>query len=224
MTESHAQSSAEQIVARFDTPAAALKYSSALNGTPTHRREIRCILQALHGVGPGASLLDLPCGAARLLPELARAGFIVTSADSSPNMIELAWRYAQQCGIDAQRNRFIVANALQTPFADRQFQAVVCNRLLHHFPDSATRQRALHELARICSGPIVVSFFCSQSLDGAFFHLKDALRGRIATDRIPISRSVFEADVRAAGLEVDRWLPTRPGISKQWYAQLRAKR
>jgi hypothetical protein len=30
----------------------------------------------------------------------------------------------------------------------------------------------------------------------------------------------FAADAKAAGLRVMSWLPTRPGISKQWYAVL----
>jgi hypothetical protein len=106
------------------------------------------------------------------------------------------------------------------PFADGQFEAVVCNRLLHHFRESKVRQDALRELKRVSRGPIVVSFFCNSSFDGVIFHVKDALRRRKATDRIPIPRTAFDQDVRAAGLKVTQWLPTRPGLSKQWYAVL----
>jgi len=35
---------------------------------------------------------------------------------------------------------------------------------------------------------------------------------------VPIMPGIFSTDAREAGLRVTAWLPTRPGISKQWYA------
>lgn len=205
-------------MARFDTCAAAVKYSRALNGTATHRREMRCILQGLREVKSGAAILDLPCGTGRLLPELSAKGIRVTSADSSPHMVELARKYATDCSLKIDPGLFIVASVFDMPFADGQFDAVVCNRLLHHFREPAVRQNALRELRRVSRGPVVVSFFCNSSFDGVVFHVKDALRSNKASDRIPIPKRVFENDVRAAGLRITQWLPTRPGLSKQWYA------
>jgi hypothetical protein len=37
---------------------------------------------------------------------------------------------------------------------------------------------------------------------------------------VPIRPRALEDDARAVGLRVDRWLATRPGISKQCYAVL----
>ena len=212
--------SADQAVARFDSAKAAAKYSTALIGTTTHRREVRCILGGLNNVSSGAGVLDLPCGTGRLLPALTGRGFRVTSADSSPHMVDLAKLYAHECHLSVNPADFVVANVLETPFSDGQFEAVVCNRLFHHFREPLVRQDALRELMRICRGPIIASFFCSASWDGVVFHIKNSLRRHKATDRIPIPRRVFEQDVRAASLRVSRWLPIRPGISKQWYAVL----
>jgi hypothetical protein len=135
-------------------------------------------------------------------------------------MVELARRFAIQSGISLSDERFVVASVFDTGFADNEFNAVVCNRLLHHFREPEVRRTALRELSRICHGPIVVSFFCNWAFDATVFHTKQLLRRRKATDRIPIWPGEFAKDARVAGLEVRRWIATRPGISKQWYAVL----
>jgi hypothetical protein len=96
----------------------------------------------------------------------------------------------------------------------------VCNRLFHHFRENTVRRRALAELRRIACGPIVASFFSSHTLDGVVFHLRQTLRRRLSTDRIPIQPATFADDARAAGLRVTQWISPRRGISRQCYAVL----
>lgn len=211
------RTSAQEAIEKFDTPAAAAKYARALGGTATHHRELKCILRGLAGVHGGSRVLDLPCGTGRLLPELVARGYRVVSADSSPHMVALAQEYADQCGLALPDEDFVVTSALETCFEGEAFDAVVCNRLFHHFRESDVRQAALRELKRICKGPIVISFFCNLAFDAAVFHLRQALRSKPETDRIPISRSAMARDIHAAGLNVRHWMATRPGISKQWY-------
>jgi len=167
-------------------------------------------------------VLDLPCGAGRLTPLLVDMGYKVISADSSAHMVRLAGQASLRNGLPLAAADFIVASVLATPFSDGEFDAVVCNRLFHHFRESEIRRQALRELKRICRGPIVVSFFCSHALDSVTFCVKQLLAKRRATDRIPISYRVFTRDCQAAGLKVCSIMPTRPGISKQWYLVLRA--
>ena len=214
------RTSAEETLERFDSAKAARKYRGALDHTATHRRESRCIRRALAELPKGSRVLDLPCGAGRLLPELCGMGLAVTAVDSSPHMVELARQAAAGASLDMADSAFVVASIFDTRFGDDDFDAVVCNRLFHHFREPEVRRRALVELRRICRGPIVASFFCSRSIDGLFFHLKQCFRRVKATDRIPISARVFEEDARASGLSVRRWLQTRPAVSKQWYAVL----
>lgn len=214
------RTSADETLDRFNSTTAAAKYSTALNQSRTHRRELRCIFTGLAGLAPASEVLDLPCGTGRLLPALTARGFHVTSADSSQHMLDQAKGCAARHGLSTAADRFVLADVLHLPFDDDQFDAVICNRLFHHFRETEVRRHALGELRRVSRGPVVVSFFCNSSIDALLFHCKNALRYRKATDRIPIARSAFESDAVAAGYKVRRWLATRPGISKQWYAVL----
>ena len=215
-----ARTSADEALDRFNTAQAAAKYTRGLTDTPSHKREMRCIRAALRGVPSGARVLDLPCGTGRLLPELSGMGFVVTEADSSPHMIDQARAFAVARGVKVPDERFVVASVFETGFSADQFDATVCNRLFHHFFESDVRQRALRELRRITRGTIVVSFFSSRSFLGTLFGVRDRLRSRRATDRVPISPSTFARDAEAAGLKVTAWRATRPGVSKQCYAVL----
>ncbi len=220
MTRVDESSSARQAVERFDSPEAAQKYARALVGSATHRREARCIRKALTDVPRGAKVLDLPCGTGRLLPLLLDLDFMVTEADSSPHMLQQARGLADQAGFEAKGVEFCEANALHTPFESDAFDAVVCNRLFHHFREPETRRAALREFRRICTGPIVVSFFCNLAYDSLVFHIRNVVTRNTPDDRIPIGYSVFARDVSAAGLRVGRTLASRPGVSKQWYSVL----
>lgn len=207
-------------IERFTTSQAATIYEQRHINSPTHRREVQCIRQGLANVPAGSRILDLPCGAGRFLPTFLDMNLQVTCADVSANMVEAAKRKAEQAGTDLSNVRFQVADVMNTPFADKEFDAILCNRLFHHFREPDVRRRALKELARICRGPLVVSFFCSQSLDGVYFHVRDALRSKKADDRIPISFNAFARDIEAAGLKIVQMLPMRGLVSKQWYVVL----
>lgn len=211
--------SAIETKGRFGGAAAAQKYAGALGGTAAHRREERCIRKALAGLGAGARVLDIPSGTSRLLPLLREMRFQVVEADSSPHMIEQGHHYAEGRGL-RNGTEFRVEDALATRFADDAFDAVLCNRLFHHFREAEVRRRCLRELRRICRGPLIVSFFCSFSFDAVSFHLRHWLRRKAATDRIPIPLRTFVADAAAARLRVTRIRMVRPGISRQWYARL----
>jgi SAM-dependent methyltransferase len=215
--------SAQATLDRFNTKDAAAKYARALVGTAVHRREERCIGRALSGLGAGARVLDLPCGAGRLLPLLVGSGFCVTAADSSLHMVDEAREMAARHGF-AEAVRFAEANVFATGFDDDEFDAVVCNRLFHHFSEPDVRRKAFAELGRICRGPVVVSFFCTLAIDAGTLFLRDRLRRRRPNDRIPVSLRAIRADAGAAGLLVRKVLPVRPAISRQWYVVAERRR
>lgn len=206
---------------RFDSPTVAARYPSSHSHSRRDRREWRCISRLLEGVPAGAQVLDLPCGTGRMTGRLLNSGFAVTAADSSPHMLQHAQALLSQhsCG-ELSCLQFSCCDVLQTPFADAAFDAVLCNRLFHHFVEPETRHAALCELARICRGPIVVSFFRNFGIDAFRFHLKHAVRGTVPCDRIPISLHTLRQEIGQAGLEIVSVIPTRWGISPQWYVKL----
>ena len=99
-------------------------------------------------------------------------GFRVTAADVSEAMVSIARTNiaASQSPTEGHLPHvdFEVRDVMQTGYADNQFDAVVCNRLFHHFTESSTRLRALKELRRISRGPVIISFFNSFALDAAY--------------------------------------------------------
>jgi len=216
------RTSAEETIDRFGTLTAAEKYSTALEGTKTHLREVRCIQRALQMVPVGAKVLDLPCGAGRLLPSLTALGFQVVAVDSSPHMVALARNRAETKGFE-KKTKFLVSSIFDTGLNNDTFDAVICNRLFHHFREPQIRRNALRELRRLCTGTIVVSFFCNLALDALVFHLKNTIRRKKPSDRIPIGYGVFARDIDASGLRIEMSLATRPGISRQWYFVVRRK-
>lgn len=215
--------SAEEVMRQYSTKQKAEEYALRFAGTARNRREKGCIMKALADVPRGAHVLDLPCGCGRLLPLLKKLGYRVTAADSSVYMLTEARHYTGPRGkncIDKMDN-FHIVNIFETPFPNNHFNAIICNRLFHHFNEPEIRQQALMELRLICSGPIVVSFYCNFSIESIKLKLRNMVRGRRPTGRIPISYKTFEQEANECGLIVEKWIPACPFISRQWYAVLR---
>jgi ubiquinone/menaquinone biosynthesis C-methylase UbiE len=209
---------------RFDRPEVAREYRARKNVlTPRNLREWQCMEKALHGIGAGAAVLDLPCGSGRLEPLLEAKGYRVTAADFSGHMLQQAVdAYLASSGRRElpPEVRFLQRDVMQTGFADGEFDAVICNRLLHHFPTPGLRRQALTELARITKGVVVISYFSNFALSALRFHLKNRLANRHPTDRIPIWFSTLEQDLAAAGLRCTGTFPVRLGLSPQTYLRL----
>ena len=209
-------------IERFSAPQTASQYPSRFR--PDHwreRREKRCITKALRHIPPGSRVLDLPCGTGRLTRLLMDHGFRVTAADVSAAMlatarVNIAQRQPTGEGA-APHVDFELRDVMQTGYADGQFDAIVCNRLFHHFTESGTRRRALKELRRISRGPVIISFFNSFALDAVYRRLRDKVRGRMRRDRIPIPYTTFHAELLAADFRIHKTIAVRWGISPHWY-------
>lgn len=211
---------------RFDDPEVAAEYvkkKNALN-KGKNRREMACIETGLAGVPAASRVLDLPCGTGRLEGMLLSKGFDVVAADYAVNMLGEARKYleANLDPRDLPRLSFSQQDIMHTTFEDNAFDVVICNRLFHHYPESATRVSVLTELARICKGRIVLSYYNSLALSALKFRLRNMFSGRVPDDRIPISFAQFRRDIEAAGLKCVRTLPVRYGISPQTYLVLQA--
>lgn len=206
---------------RWTTRHAASGYPSHYGRSLRDRLEHRCIRQFVESLTPGSRILDLPCGTGRLTPLLQSRGLRVVGADCSEWMVQAAretWTRGEAfVDSPAGAPTFEVRQAMRTGYPEGAFDAVICNRLFHHFREASTREAVLRELGRICRGPIMVSFFNSFALDAVRLKIRHRLRGVVPTDRIPIPLSAMLQDVRNASLEVLETRAVMWGLSPMWY-------
>ena len=224
--KSDAETSYEQTKARFYSADDAAIYSRKHGGNARDLREQRCIAAAMTACAltPDSHVLDLPCGAGRLSPMIVDAGHRLVAADSSPNMVseaEKAWQeWSANDAARRARVTFEVRDVMATGYADDTFDLIICNRLLHHFTEPATRTRALAELRRISKRYIIASFFNAGALDARRKKLGQMITGRVQTKRVPIKVAQFTVDAAAAGLRIAHEYRTRGVISPQMYVLL----
>ncbi len=206
---------------RFSKKSFADKYPSEYGTGWRDRREKACIEQCLESIPTGSRVLDLPCGTGRLTRLLVSRGYRVTGADVSEAMLgharEKYREYQREQGGNSPAVQFEIRDVLATGFNTDQFDGITCIRLFHHFDDAETRRRGLKELRRICRGPIIVTFLNSFALDRISSWLKATVRRRKRVSQLPIPFKTFAADVKAAGLKIDKKIAAHWGISSRWF-------
>lgn len=137
------------------------------------------------------SIVDIPVGTGKLAPVLAETGGDILSVDISPQMIAIARSEYQQLGYSDVE--FICGDAEQlSDTVDRQFDVVVCLRLLHRVPREKKRS-ILAELAAVTDYAIV-SFGVDSRYHSARRRLRQRLLGGGDQDYDPCyeSRAVIE--------------------------------
>ena len=142
-------------------------------------------------------LLDVACGAGKLVraaaPDVERAAGV----DLSPGMIEEARR---RSAADAPGDvEFVVAPSDELPFADGEFTALVTTTALHHFPAPAASVR---EMARVLAprGRLLIG---DAVRDRPSAKLGDAFLRRFEKGHVGLQhRRGIEQLVADAGLEV----------------------
>jgi ubiquinone/menaquinone biosynthesis C-methylase UbiE len=97
------------------------------------------------GLPTGSRVLEVGPGAGFMTVELARRGFIVEAADSTPRMVEIARRRVAESGV-GRRVRLLVADAHHLCFADGRFALVVA---LGVVPWLRSAPAAVAEMARV---------------------------------------------------------------------------
>lgn len=97
-------------------------------------------------------VLDMATGTGRAALALAKRGAIVTGIDASREMLTVARTRAADAGLSIE---FAEGDAHALAFADREFDAVVCLRMLMHVPDW---RKALSELCRVTRHRLVFDY------------------------------------------------------------------
>jgi hypothetical protein len=178
--------------------------------------EERYIKRALSGVPRGTSVLNWPCGCSRLLPLLKKLGYHVTSADSSPDVVSRIRVYGGLLGENCigDKDDFKVVDIFQTGFVDDCFGAVIISQLFRCLPETQIRQMILKELRRICTGPIIVSFFCNTMIHELTQREgQESCRDGVK-NHFSLSRKALTEEVRKCGLTVEKWVPRYSIFSK----------
>jgi cyclopropane fatty-acyl-phospholipid synthase-like methyltransferase len=154
----------------FYTPDKASQYQK--RKASKDRAEMELVGRAFKLI-PRGRVLDAPCGGGRVSLLLAKRGYQMTSADLSDSMIRIARESMRDAGLDIPVEQQDVE---RLTYGDRSFDAVVCFRLFHHFPNAEIRQRAVRELCRVADRFVAVSYFSPYSFTSVQRRLR-ALRG-----------------------------------------------
>ena len=161
-------------------------------GRLKHGLDARLILGLLERAGEVKTVLDLPSGTGRLLPELVAAGYRAVGADLSSAMLEQGRATSEVLQADGEH----------LPFADGAFDAVVSLRFLFHVDAEGPRRRILTEMARVARRCVI-----GEVRFGG--NVKHASRRLLRPSKVrPTARhGELERELAAAGLTLDELRP-----------------
>ncbi|MFK7741877.1 MAG: methyltransferase domain-containing protein [Planctomycetota bacterium] len=192
--------------ARYEQDGRSRRYADR---NPARTAEELRLLAAVWPGRPHESVLDLPCGAGRLLPFLQERGHRVVQADGAFGMLRETSARQRSGG------QLVQADALRMPFADAAVDGLVLFRFLHHLPPDA-RRVALAEACRVASRFVVVSFFHPCSTHHVRRRLQ-ALTGRPAT-RFAMTLGALRRQMQANGFGLVRHQAQLPYARDLWLA------
>lgn len=172
------------------------------------QQEQRIIGEFLRSLAKGSTALDMPCGAGRLVPLFADVGVGYAGADASEPMIKVLKE------THGDEMNAIVGDARSLPYDDNAFAAVVCIRLMHRITEQENRSAILREMARVSSGPLLVSYYCRGNLRGLLMSLKGKYAG--------VTPAEVQQDAAAAGLRVTRQIALGRWTQQEWFFEMAA--
>ena len=180
-----------------------IRRTTGAKGAATHYLETRVIKKALDCVLKSTrvnSVLDTPCGDGRLISVYNQYHLNMSYADISDEMM----RIAKEKAPDSQFYRM----DLEKVDLDREYDLVMCIRLLHHLPDEV-KSRVLGSLFKLTNGYVILTFSSPSSLH----------KGR--NQRYTISRIGFEQLATRAGFQVVKRFAIIPILTETNVAVLR---
>ena len=194
---------------RFRDPAKAERYATRFEEGPRHRinqREQRAVATIFSGLIDCRTILDVPSGAGRFAPVLARSNRALIELDAALEILRQAQQHAHQHKVQAH---FLQGDASRLPLAAAAVDCIFCNRLLHHIRVAEERVLILRELHRVTRRYAVVSFFDYHSF-GAVRRVLKALKGRKPPYAGQPTQEQFAGEAVRAGFTVRQVVPTGP--------------
>jgi len=133
-----------------------LQYAAPVVPDPTLDRKFAVVTEELRAFLPVASLLDAGCGDGRYLAGIGKLGAVpgrLVGVDIAESILATAALATEQAGVDVELER---ANLERLPFADSEFELVLCLQAIEHLLEPVL---GLRELARVLApgGRIVLT-------------------------------------------------------------------
>ena len=101
------------------------------------------------------NVLDAPCGVGRATIWLAQRGYQTTGVDLGKAAVQVTRKEILKHGLAATA---FVDNIEQMSFEDQAFDAILCFRLFHHFPNQTIRGNIVRELCRVSKRYVLISY------------------------------------------------------------------
>ncbi len=197
------------------SPREAASYRRSRDPAHFHRYHLedKIIGAWLDALPTNALVLDVPCGAGRLVPTILERGFRYVGADFSPAMIN----EARQEAAGPQVAGFLRADAEHLPLLDNSVDCVIIWRLFHHLAGSRVREAMLREAARVTRDRVLISFHHTLSFTSARKSLQRTLFGRKQRGR-PVTHWRLRREANRSGLSLVETKGFRKYISINWFA------
>ncbi|HEX8699361.1 MAG TPA: methyltransferase domain-containing protein [Myxococcaceae bacterium] len=173
---------------------------------------LRWMVQQLP-LAPTMKVLDVAAGTGHLGRAIAPYAAEVVCLDVTPAMLEEGRREAARAGL--ANVRFIEGQAETLPFAEHEFQLVVCRFALHHFPELAV---PLREMKRVCAvgGHLGLIDLLAPDERAAEYdrferlrdpsHARSLTRGELLQLPATLGMEAVSSDFREVEVDVERWL------------------
>lgn len=133
-------------------------YHQSRSKSPKWEQERQSLLSLLDECPDIHRVLDVPFGTGRFVQDYRTRGLEVVGLDSSLDMFNASRVYLREHSIAQDETTFVVGDAFALPFADEQFDAVVCVRFLASVVALKDVPMVLAEIARVSARFALIQF------------------------------------------------------------------
>lgn len=171
-----------------------------------HRGEMAMIAEAFAGLEQVQKVLDAPCGVGRATIWFASQGYNATGIDLGDAALQVAGKQLAAAGFQGKIEK---QNIFKMTYLDKSFDAVLCFRLIHHFPELAMRNELIQELSRVSARYVVLSYISPCS----FTSLRRKLRNKLSGTPIkqyPSTLAEIEPAFAKAGFKLHKQVARNP--------------
>lgn len=142
-----------------------------------HKAEMHTIFKALQYTEQVTSILDAPCGVGRATIALTKKGYSATGIDLGKSAVKVARDQARISGVDAT---FEYGDITHLPYNSGTFDATLCFRLYHHFPDDNIRSEIVAELCRVSKKYVLISYLSPYAFTSIKRKIRTKLGGKLS--------------------------------------------